>query len=185
MRINGNMAAAFTPIAHNGVDVACHYDKLHPMAQRYQEWGIKNVMIGGTTGESVSLTFDERYECVNEWLKISDQYKLDIYVHVGMNSVQEAKELAHKVSEIEGGNGAKVKGILAMPPTYFRPSNPDDLVSAMAVVASGAPDLPFWYYHFPAMTYVDQDMFSFVRSADESGKIPNLMGVKYTDEHIM
>jgi len=72
-----------------------------------------------------------------------------------------------------------------MPPTYFRPSNPDDLVTAMAVVASGAPDLPFWYYHFPAMTYVDQDMFSFVRSAEESGKIHNLMGVKYTDEHIM
>ena len=87
MRINGNMAAAFTPIAHNGVDVACHYDKLVPMAQRYQEWGIKNVMIGGTTGESVSLTFDERFDCVNEWLKISEQYKLDIYVHVGMNSV--------------------------------------------------------------------------------------------------
>lgn len=55
----------------------------------------------------------------------------------------------------------------------------------MAVVANGAPELPFWYYHFPAMTDVDMSMFSFVREAEETGKIPNLMGVKYTNEQLM
>jgi len=55
----------------------------------------------------------------------------------------------------------------------------------MAVVANGAPELPFWYYHFPAMTDVDMSMFSFVREAEETGKIPNLMGVKFTNEQLM
>lgn len=72
-----------------------------------------------------------------------------------------------------------------MAPTYFRPGSAEDLVNTMAVVANGAPELPFWYYHFPDMTKVDLDMFEFIRSADESKKIPNLMGVKFTNEMLM
>ena len=54
----------------------------------------------------------------------------------------------------------------------------------MAVVAAGAPDLPFWYYHFPDYTGVNLNMYQFVLAADESGKIPNLMGVKFTNEKL-
>ena len=55
----------------------------------------------------------------------------------------------------------------------------------MAVVASAAPELPFWYYHFPKMSEVNINMFEFVRAADESGKIPNLMGIKFANEKLM
>ena len=72
-----------------------------------------------------------------------------------------------------------------MPPTFFRPKNSDELVDTMAVIAAGAPDLPFWYYHFPAKTDVKIDIFDFIRKADASQKIPNLMGVKFTNEQIM
>jgi dihydrodipicolinate synthase/N-acetylneuraminate lyase len=44
-------------------------------------------MVGGTTGESLSFTHAERVEVVKEWLKIADEYDLDIYVHTGMDSV--------------------------------------------------------------------------------------------------
>lgn len=74
-------------------------------------------------------------------------------MHVGHNSVQEAAKLASESAKL----GAK--GIFSMPPVYFRPSTPDTLVDAMAVVAAGAPDLPFWYYHFPAMSNVNIDMW--------------------------
>jgi len=47
-------------------------------------------MIGGTTGESVSFSYEERSTCVQKWLDIASKYDLNIYVHVGMNSVQEA-----------------------------------------------------------------------------------------------
>jgi len=77
-----------------------------------------------------------------------------------------------------------VKGIFSMAPNYFKPDSPDHLVETMAIIASGAPHLPFWYYHFPAMTSVDINMYEFVRSADASGKIPNLMGVKFTFEKV-
>ena len=57
MKLYGNMAAAFTPVNKDG---DLDFKNLIKMADRYKEWGIKNVMVGGTTGESVSFTYDER-----------------------------------------------------------------------------------------------------------------------------
>merc|ERR1712166_1688595 len=170
-RIYGHVSAAFTPVDKDG---ELDFTNLDKMAARLHEWGVPNVMVGGTTGESVSFSTEERIRVIEAWAKVVDKHQLNLYVHVGMNSVQEAKKLAATSATL----GAK--GIFAMPPEYFRPGTPDQLVDAMAVVASGAPDLPFWYYHFPVMTNVNVDMWDFVQAADKSAKIPNLMGVKYT-----
>jgi len=72
-----------------------------------------------------------------------------------------------------------------MPSVYFKPATIPNLVDTMAIVAGGAPDLPFWYYHFPAKTGVEFNMFQFVEEADKTAKIPNLMGVKFTNEILM
>ena len=72
-----------------------------------------------------------------------------------------------------------------MPPVYFKPKTIDNLVDTMAIIAGAAPDLPFWYYHIPFMTGVDFNMFQFTKAVDESGKIPNFMGLKFTDETLM
>lgn len=176
LKINGNMVAAFTPVDKDG---NLSFVNLEKMAARLEEWGIDRVMVGGTTGESVSFTREERLTCVKEWMKIKDKYHLKVYVHVGMNSLQEAAMLAADVAKLG------IDGFLAMPPTYFRPGTPELLVDAMSVVANAAPDLPFWYYHFPDMTKVDMNMFSFVKAVEQSGKMPNFMGVKFTNEKLM
>ena len=75
-----------------------------------------------------------------------------------------------------------VKGIFAMPPVYFKPLTIEDLVDTMAIIAGAAPDLPFWYYHIPVYTGVYFNMYQFVKEVDKSSKIPNLMGLKYTNE---
>ena len=97
-----------------------------------------------------------------------------------MDSVQQATRYVQELSQKEG-----VKGIFAMPPVYFKPGSIENLVDTMAPIAGAAPDLPFWYYHFPAMTGVDFNMFQFTEAIDESGKIPNFMGVKFTNEILM
>ena len=150
------------------------------MAARLSEWGVPNVMLGGTTGESVSMSLNERLGEVHVWVPIAKKYNLNVYVHVGMDSQFEARELAHVCGKIDG-----VKGILSMGPTYFKPSTAEDLVDTISVIASGAPHLPFWYYHFPAMTDIPVNMYDFIREADETQKIPNLMGIKFTNELLM
>ena len=175
-RILGNMSAAFTPV---NKDYQLDFTNIEKMAQRFVEWNIPNVMLGGTTGESVSFSSHERIEVVKAWKPVAEKYGLNIYVHVGCDCQYEARDLARAVSKLG------IKGILSMGSTYFKPSTADELVDSMALIASGAPELPFWYYHFPAQTGITVNIFDFVRTADASGKIPNLMGIKYTDEHIM
>jgi N-acetylneuraminate lyase len=49
----------------------------------------------------------------------------------------------------------------------------------MTVVAAGAPQLPFYYYHIPRFTGAGLDMTKFLRLA--ASRIPNLAGLKYSD----
>ena len=84
MRINGHVSAVFTPTDKMGnLDTT----KLPKMAARLQEWGVANVMVGGTTGESTSFSTAERLEAVKAWLAIAGNYDLNVYVHVGMGSI--------------------------------------------------------------------------------------------------
>lgn len=110
-------------------------------------------MLGGTTGESVSFSAEERMEVVTEWLKKSGDYDLKIYQHVGSDNVVEARMMATQAAK------SGLKGIFCMPSVYFKPGTIDELVDLVAYVAAGAPDLPIWYYHFPAKTGVDFNMF--------------------------
>jgi N-acetylneuraminate lyase len=64
---------------------------------------------------------------------------------------------ARKMAESAAAAGAD--GIICMPPVYFKPMDIDDLVRIMAYVAAGAPETPFWYYHFPDKTGVNFNMF--------------------------
>jgi len=110
-----------------------------------------------------------------ERTKLEHQFKL--VIHVGSNSLEEAKELASHAQEI------KVDAIAAMPPCFFKPASVQLLVQTMAVIANSAPLLPFYYYHIPSMTGVRFRMIDFLKLA--STAIPNLAGIKYSDPNLM
>ena len=65
---------------------------------------------------------------------------------------------------------------------YFKPRSVEALVDSMAEVAAGAPELPFYYYHIPALTGVTHSMGDFIRLADV--KIPTFAGIKYTSPDV-
>merc|ERR1719162_388594 len=72
-----------------------------------------------------------------------------------------------------------------MTPVYFKPSV-QGLHDFLAAVAAAAPQTPFWFYHFPDDTGVlPGKAHEFLELADKSGKIPNLMGIKFTDYNLM
>jgi N-acetylneuraminate lyase len=56
-------------------------------------------------------------------------------------------------------------------------------VNFCAEVASGAPKLPFYYYHIPSVSGVNLPMRDFIRQGRE--QIPNLAGIKFTDNNFM
>jgi N-acetylneuraminate lyase len=93
-------------------------------------------------------------------------------VHVGHNSIDEAKDLASHAQKI----GADY--ISSVPPSYFKINSVSALVNCLAEIASGAPELPFYYYNIPGLTGVSLDMLEFLKQAEQV--IPTLAGIKYT-----
>ena len=135
---------------------------------------ITSVFIGGTTGESSSLTAAERAELNDRWAVVGPAAGIDVVVHVGANCLTEAAQLAAHAEK----NQAKAVSMIA--PSYFKPRTLNDLVASCAMVAKAAPRTPFYYYDIPGMTGIGGfPVDEFLQAA--SPIIPNLAGVKYSN----
>lgn len=172
-RLTGLIAAPFTPMKENGDLNLPVVDRL---ADRLIQDGVKGAFVCGTTGESLSLTVDERKAVAEAWRRSCGD-RLKLIVHVGHTSEREAADLAAHAAKI----GADAVG--AMAPPFFRPPGVEELVDWCAGIAKAAPDLPFYYYHIPSMTGVAASMTEFLALAED--RIPNLAGIKFTSEDLM
>lgn len=167
-KTKGLIAATFTPMDVNG---GLDLDRIHPMVEKLIADGIKGIFICGSTGEGPSLTSDERMLLAEAFVKAVAR-RIKIFVHVGHNSIAEAKALAAHAQK----TGADY--ISATPPCYFKINTVPVLIDCLAEIASGAPDLPMYYYNIPGLTGVSLDMVEFLQQAERS--LPSLAGIKYT-----
>lgn len=176
-----------TPLTQHFALIAAPFTAMHPdgavnlaavpaQAQLLIANGVDGVFVCGTTGESMSLSVDERMQVAAAWRRAAGG-RLKLFVHVGHTSLEEARRLARHAEEI----GADA--ISAMAPCFFRPRSIEDLVAFCAEVAAAAPHTPFYYYHIPSMTGVDLPMYDFLQAARE--RIRTLAGIKFTSENLM
>lgn len=171
-KIDGLIVAAFTPMEDDG---KINFEIVEPLYQYYKQNGIKGVFLNGSTGEGFSLTYSERLKVCEVWSKIvDDDFKL--IVHVGSNSLQEAKEFATHARKYG------VDGISAIGPFYQKSPTIEILVEICAKIAREVPELPFYYYHIPVLTGIKYSMIDFLNLAGE--KIPNMAGLKFTDSDL-
>ncbi len=171
--LSGLIAAPFTPF--NAQDEV-NYASIDQYAEFLISQGISGVFICGTTGESASLTTEERKQIAEKWVAASAG-RLKVIVHAGGNCIPQSRELAAHAQQI----GAYA--IAAMSPFFFKPASARELVDFFQPIAAAAPSLPFFYYHMPSMTGVSIDVEEFLKLGGEA--IPNLVGVKYTHNNLM
>ena len=138
--------------------------------------GAVGAFVCGTTGEGQSLSSDERRRVLERWCAVGGA-KLKIIAHVGHVSLPEARALAAHAAAC----GAVAIG--AMPPYFFKSQNLDDILVCASQVASAAPQLPFYYYHFPSMSGISISASELLHRGIE--RIPNLAGLKFTDDNLM
>jgi len=167
-RYTGLIAATFTPMHEDGT---LRLDRAAPMVEFLQRSGIQAIYVVGSTGEGVSLSVRERREAAEAFVRAA-KGRLPVIVQVGHTSLTEARELAAHAQDI----GADA--VSAVPPFYFKPSSAANLADCMAQIAGGAPKLPFYYYHIPAITSVGLDLVDFIRIARK--RMPTFAGIKYT-----
>ncbi|RAV29538.1 dihydrodipicolinate synthase family protein [Sinomicrobium soli] len=172
-KIKGLIAAPYTPFTP---DCKLNLSAVSPYAERLKNNNISGVFVGGTTGEGMLLTVDERKLLTEAWaLHRSPNFKF--MVHVGATSYKDAITLTGHAA----AHGADAIG--AMGPLFLKPAGIPDLVAYCKTVAAAAPDLPFYYYHIPDISGVDLSMPDFLEQAE--AEIPNLKGIKFTHANLM
>lgn len=166
LRINGLVAAVMSPFRSNdtSLDLA-----VVPTQHTYlKATGVEWVFVGGTTGESLSLSKEERMALAEAWVATGH----NTIVHVGSDCVGEAIEMAKHAESI----GANAIG--AMPPVFFSPANAQALALTISTICEAAPSLPCYYYHIPSMSKYTQPMLDFVKAIAPLSD--NFVGIKYT-----
>jgi N-acetylneuraminate lyase len=119
----------------------------------------------------MSLTCGERKAVVEASVSAAAR-RVPVIVQVGHNSLADARDLASHAQHA----GADV--ISATCPSYFKIGDVETLVQCMQQLAGGASELPFYYYHIPALTGSPINVVEFLQRGGE--RIANLAGLKYT-----
>lgn len=171
-KVTGMVAATFTPLDEAG---ALRLEAIPGIVSRLASWGVEGAFVCGSTGEGPSLTSRERMDLTEAFIAAAAG-KIKVFVHVGHNSLREARDLAAHAAR------AGADYISATPPCYFKITTESSLIDCLAEITSAAPDTPFYYYNIPSLTGVELDMVEFLKRSE--GRLPTLRGIKYTTPKI-
>lgn len=173
IKLHGLVAATHTPFQPDG---RLNLAGVERQADHLHRNGVKTAFVGGSTGESHSLTVEERLALAQRWSEVVRGSGLRLVVHVGSNCLADARTLAAQAQVL------RADAIAALSPSYFKPKTLDALVACCADVAAAAPGTPFYFYDIPALTGVQFPMPEFLAAAD---RIPTLAGIKFTNPDLM
>ena len=171
-KIKGLIDAPFTPFYANG---EVNLEPIERYANMLKKNGLQGVFINGSSGEGYMLTEDERMKLAEAWVKATPE-GFKVIVHVGSTCVNSSRRLAEHAQTI----GAFGIGAMATP--FPKIGRIEELVKYCEEIASGAPNLPFYYYHIPAFNGAFLSMVELLKAVD--GRIPNFAGIKYTYESL-
>ncbi|XP_028300859.1 N-acetylneuraminate lyase isoform X2 [Gouania willdenowi] len=174
-KLTGLVAATFTPFT---ADSELNLPVIGPYIDYLREkQGVNSIFVNGTTGESLSLTVKERKELAEEWCEKAKGKMDHVIVHVGSMSIKDSQDLAVHAANI----GAD--GIAVITPSFFKPKTAEPLRLFLQQVASVAPNVPFYYYHLPAITGVNIAVRDVIDGIEEL--IPSFGGIKFSGIDLM
>jgi 4-hydroxy-tetrahydrodipicolinate synthase len=154
--------ALVTPFTSSG---AVDEDAVRRLARRQVEAGVHFLVPVGTTGESPTLTPQERRRVVELVLEEA-RGKVPVLAGAGGYDTREVVEAARAMHE------AGAHGLLSVTPYYNKPT-PDGLVRHYEAIARATP-LPLVVYNVPGRTGCNVEPKTLSRLA----AIPNVAGVK-------
>src|SRR5881392_2351360 len=158
----GTFTAVVTPFRNGDIDFAA-FEKL---VEAQIAAGITGIVAVGTTGESPTLTHDEKHQVIERTIKLA-KGRCKVIAGAGTNSTRDSIE-ATKFAEKAGADGA-----LLVAPYYNKPSQ-EGLFRHFRAIA-GATSLPVMLYNIPGRCAVDIAADTVVRLA-ETGR--NIVSIK-------
>ena len=164
----GACTALVTPF----LDEKINYPMLERLLQRQLDAGIEAVVISGTTGESPTLSDQEKLELFRRAKEfVGDRCK--IIAGTGSNNT------AHAIHLSKSAENAGVDALLVVSP-YYNKATPEGLIAHYSAIA-GSVDIPVILYNVPSRTGVDIPVAVY----QALSLIPNIAGVKEASSDIV
>lgn len=141
-------------------------ERVEKLAQYMVEKGVKGVYVGGSSGECIYQTVEDRKRTLEHVMRVAEG-KLTVIAHVACNNTAESRELAAHAQSLG------VDAIAAIPPIYFH--LPEYAIAEYwNDISDAAPDTDFIIYNIPQLAGVALTMPLF----KEMRKNPRVMAVK-------
>lgn len=157
----GLCTALVTPFRGDGVND----EMLETLIERQIQAGTDTIVLAGTTGESPTLTDEEKLEIFRIGVRTAAG-RCKIIAGTGSNSTAKAVDLSAKAAQLG------VDAILAVTPYYNKSTQPGLLQYYTAVTAASG--LPVIAYNVPSRTGVDIR----VDTCRKLAEIPGIAGIK-------
>ncbi|MEA4901518.1 4-hydroxy-tetrahydrodipicolinate synthase [Desulfitobacterium sp.] len=156
------LTAMVTPMKDNS-DV--DFEEAGRLAKYLAEHGSDGIVVAGTTGESPTLSTDEKLELFRV---VKEAVGKDVIViaGIGSNSTANSVALAQKAAK------TGVDGLMAVVPYYNKPSQ-EGLYQHFRVIAE-ASELPLMLYNIPGRTSINLLPETVLRLS----KVPNIVALK-------
>lgn len=161
-KFKGAGVALVTPFRENG---SVDYPALERVIEHVIQGGVDYLVVQGTTGETATLTKDEKKEVLAFSKKINNG-RLPIVFGIGGNNTQDVIETIHH-TDFTG-----IDGILSVSPYYNKPSQAG-IIAHYEAIANACP-VPVILYNVPGRTM--SNMLS--QTTLELAKHPNIIGMK-------
>lgn len=164
----GACTALVTPFIGSQVN----YPMMERLLQRQIDSGIHAIVLGGTTGESPTLSDKEKLQLYRRGKEFAGDRAL-IICGSGSNDTKHAVELSIAAQE------AGADALLVVTP-YYNKANPEGLFAHYLSIAH-AVQIPMILYNVPARTGVDVPVSVY----KQLSRVPNIAGVKEASTDIV
>ncbi|WP_091772133.1 4-hydroxy-tetrahydrodipicolinate synthase [Piscibacillus halophilus] len=134
--------------------------------------GTDSLVVGGTTGESPTLTKDEKLTLYKHVVKVVNG-RIPVIAGTGSNNTKETIEFTQKVEE------TGVDAVLLVAPYYNKP-NQEGLYQHFKAIAE-LTKLPAMLYNIPGRTSINMDVDTIVALS----KVPNIVAVKESSQDLL
>lgn len=159
----GTGVALVTPFKE---DLSVDYNALIKLVDYNIENGIDYLVINGTTGESGTITREEKQEIINVIIRTNNK-RLPLVLGVG------GANTALVLDELKTRDFTGIDGILSVAPYYSKPTQEGFYEHFKAI--ANAIDLPIILYNVPGRTAKNMDPETTLRLAND---FKNIVGVK-------
>lgn len=157
------LTAIVTPFTE---DNHLNFTSLQTLTNRLLEQGSNGFVVGGTTGETPTLSHDEKIQLYREFAKMIGG-RVPVIAGTGSNNTQETIDFTNEVAQIEGIDYA-----LVVVPPYNKP-NQRGMIAHFTAVADQV-KIPIVIYNIPGRTGVKMSAETVVKLS----KHPNIAAVK-------